>query len=68
MSDLLGKTKTYRLLGWRILYVVLLFGCGGIGDYMLARLTPTAIQILSKNANGFVLMVEGSQIDWGMVI
>ncbi len=33
MSDLLSKTKTYRLLGWRILYVLLLFGCGGTGDY-----------------------------------
>jgi alkaline phosphatase len=32
-------------------------------DYSLARLTQTAIQILSKNRNGFVLMVEGSQID-----
>lgn len=32
-------------------------------DYSLARLTRTAIQILSKNRNGFVLMVEGSQID-----
>jgi alkaline phosphatase len=30
-------------------------------DYSLARL---AIQMLSKNPNGFVLMVEGSQIDW----
>ncbi len=33
MSALLGKTKTYRLWGWRILYVLLLFGCGGTGDY-----------------------------------
>lgn len=33
-------------------------------DYTLARLTRLAIQILSKNTNGFVLMVEGSQIDW----
>ena len=33
-------------------------------DYPLARLTRVAIDILSKNANGFVLMVEGSQIDW----
>jgi alkaline phosphatase len=33
-------------------------------DYSLSRLTQTAIHILSKNRNGFVLMVEGSQIDW----
>jgi len=33
-------------------------------DYSLARLTRTAIHILSKSRNGFVLMVEGSQIDW----
>jgi alkaline phosphatase len=33
-------------------------------DYSLARLTRTAIDILSKNRRGFVLMVEGSQIDW----
>ena len=32
-------------------------------DYSLARLTRTAIQILSKNPDGFVLMIEGSQID-----
>jgi len=33
-------------------------------DYSLARLTRIAIEILSKNRRGFVLMVEGSQIDW----
>mgnify|MGYP001827115146 FL=1 len=33
-------------------------------DYSMARLTRSAMQILSKNRNGFVLMVEGSQIDW----
>jgi alkaline phosphatase len=33
-------------------------------DYSLARLTRIAIDILSKNRRGFVLMVEGSQIDW----
>jgi alkaline phosphatase len=27
--------------------------------------TETAINILSKNAKGFFLMIEGSQIDWG---
>jgi len=33
-------------------------------DYSLSRLTRIAIEILSKNRRGFVLMVEGSQIDW----
>lgn len=33
-------------------------------DYSLAALTKTAIEILSKNRKGFVLLVEGSQIDW----
>jgi alkaline phosphatase len=32
-------------------------------DYSLTRLIQIAIHILSKNRNGFVLMVEGSQID-----
>lgn len=34
------------------------------GD-MLPRATETAINILSKDRDGFFLMVEGSQIDWG---
>ncbi|MDD4189842.1 MAG: alkaline phosphatase [Mangrovibacterium sp.] len=32
---------------------------------MLPLATKTAIDILSRNKNGFFLMVEGSQIDWG---
>ncbi len=36
----------------------------GRGD-LLSISTQTAINILSKNTNGFFLMVEGSQIDWG---
>jgi alkaline phosphatase len=31
----------------------------------LAEMTSAAIKQLSKNENGFFLMVEGSQIDWG---
>ena len=31
----------------------------------LAEMTQMAIKILSKNSNGFFLMVEGAQIDWG---
>jgi len=34
------------------------------GD-MLPVATETALKILSKKENGFFLMIEGSQIDWG---
>ncbi|MEI6795494.1 MAG: alkaline phosphatase [Methanomassiliicoccales archaeon] len=30
----------------------------------LAEMTEVAIEVLSRNPNGFVLMVEGSQVDW----
>ena len=30
----------------------------------LAEMTETAIDILSKNKNGFLLLIEGSQVDW----
>jgi alkaline phosphatase len=33
-------------------------------DFRLAELTGSAITLLSKNDNGFFLMVEGAQIDW----
>jgi alkaline phosphatase len=33
-------------------------------DYALAALTSVAIGILSNDRNGFVLLIEGSQIDW----
>ncbi|NTW24014.1 MAG: alkaline phosphatase [Lentimicrobium sp.] len=36
----------------------------GRGD-MLPVSTAKALELLSKNENGFFLMVEGSQIDWG---
>lgn len=36
----------------------------GRGDQLL-RSTLTTLKILSQNKNGFFLMVEGSQIDWG---
>lgn len=32
---------------------------------VLEEMTRKAIAVLSKNKNGFVLMVEGSMIDWG---
>ncbi|MGE5362969.1 MAG: alkaline phosphatase [Bacteroidota bacterium] len=34
-------------------------------DYSLADLVKAALTQLSKDEDGFVLMVEGSQIDWG---
>ncbi len=33
-------------------------------DYSLGDLTKIALEYLSKQPNGFVLMIEGSQIDW----
>jgi alkaline phosphatase len=36
----------------------------GRGD-MLIKSGEKAIEILNKNQNGFFLMIEGSQIDWG---
>jgi alkaline phosphatase len=36
----------------------------GRGD-ALSQMTAKAIETLSRNKNGFVLMVEGSMIDWG---
>jgi len=33
-------------------------------EHNLSDMTNVAINILSKNVNGFFLMVEGSQIDW----
>jgi len=32
---------------------------------LLSEMTGKAIETLSKNKNGFVLVVEGSMIDWG---
>jgi alkaline phosphatase len=37
---------------------------GGRGDF-LPKATQTALDFLSKDKDGFFLMVEGSQIDWG---
>jgi alkaline phosphatase len=36
----------------------------GRGDY-LKKATLNAMNLLSQNKNGYMLMVEGSQIDWG---
>lgn len=36
----------------------------GERKYTLAELTEKAVEALSRNENGFFLMVEGSQIDW----
>lgn len=55
----LGKTNS----------VVGLFANGGMLDASersptLPEMTETALEILSKDEDGFFLMVEGSQIDW----
>jgi alkaline phosphatase len=36
----------------------------GTTEPSLAEMTTKALEILSKNKNGFFLMVEGSEIDW----
>lgn len=36
----------------------------GRGDF-LKQASLNAIELLSKNTNGYMLMIEGSQIDWG---
>ncbi len=36
----------------------------GRGDY-LKRASLNAIELLGQNKNGFMLMIEGSQVDWG---
>ncbi|AZT91579.1 alkaline phosphatase [Caldicellulosiruptor changbaiensis] len=40
------------------------FDRSGTGEPSLSEMTQKALQILSKNKNGFFLMVEGSEIDW----
>lgn len=40
------------------------FDRNGTDKPSLAEMTQKALQILSKNKNGFFLMVEGSEIDW----
>ncbi|AEM75005.1 alkaline phosphatase [Caldicellulosiruptor acetigenus] len=40
------------------------FDRNGTGESSLAEMTQKALQVLSKNRNGFFLMVEGSEIDW----
>lgn len=37
---------------------------GGRGDFM-EKATSTALDFLSQDKDGFFLMIEGSQIDWG---
>ncbi len=58
--DELLQTRHSRILG--------LFAIDGMTtqppEPTLAEMTSKAIQILSQNKKGFMLMVEGSQIDW----
>lgn len=53
-----GKNKLYALLEMNALPKA------AERDYSLAHLTDAALKHLSQNENGFILMVEGSQIDW----
>ena len=57
----LNSTNSDRLLG--------LFAADGLervdGEPSTAKMTSKALEVLSKDDDGFFLMVEGSQIDWG---
>ena len=57
--DLIPPSSTERVLG-------LFAGEGMTRPYSptLASMTSKAIEILSKNSEGFFLMIEGGQIDW----
>ncbi|WP_019027510.1 alkaline phosphatase [Colwellia piezophila] len=57
--DVIDTSSSERILG-------LFAGEGMIRPYSptLATMTSKAIEILSKNPEGFVLMIEGGQIDW----
>lgn len=60
-ADELGKSTGDKILG--------LFALDAI-DYSpeqpsLAEMTAKALDVLNRNEQGFFLMVEGSQIDWG---
>ena len=60
-EDDLNNAESDRLLG--------LFAADGLereqGEPSTAAMTSKALDVLSKNDDGFFLMVEGSQIDWG---
>jgi alkaline phosphatase len=60
-ADELTNATSDQLLG--------LFAADGLervdGEPSTAAMTSKALEVLSKNDNGFFLMVEGSQIDWG---
>jgi alkaline phosphatase len=58
--DTLTKTPAMALLAETALPAVLNSG----QDKQLATLTEKALQLLTPAKKGFVLMVEGSQIDW----
>ena len=58
-GDLVFGTRYAFLLGPDSLHSIR----SGRGDF-LPRATSTALQYLSKDKDGFFLMVEGSQIDW----
>lgn len=58
VSNIVSKKKFLGLFGASAL------PHGNKRSFTLGHLTKSAIELLSKNRNGFFLMVEGSQIDW----
>ncbi|MDD4777390.1 MAG: alkaline phosphatase [Fermentimonas sp.] len=57
-----GKGKVWALFGERALPYNIDRNPDRIPS--LAEMTAKALEVLSKNENGFFLMVEGSQVDW----
>lgn len=66
--DVVRDTILREIMAKKYIYVLAKDGMPtmekGRGDY-LKRASEQAIKSLSTNKNGFMLMVEGSQIDWG---
>ncbi|URA09463.1 alkaline phosphatase [Thermospira aquatica] len=59
LSQVKGTTKVLGLLAYGHLPYVAQGRTNSLGE-----LTAKALELLSREKNGFVLMVEGSQIDW----
>lgn len=58
LSDSPPNEKIFGLLDWGSLPKAV------ERDYSLGRLTSIAIEHLNSNDNGFIMLIEGSQIDW----
>jgi alkaline phosphatase len=59
-AEQLVQTQSSKVLG---LFALEAMGRAD-GEPTLAEMSQKAIEILSRNSNGFILIIEGSQIDW----